>query len=147
MRKLLPALFHSSAPLKILELVLVLFVFFVLGAWQMYMGWQNPDHVGWTTSGTILMTGMIGCTFLIWRRRKTNYSGTSAILFFMQLANAAEGFLKWQAHQKGATWPTVNCALAVVFLVLIFWQEKNRRKEADRDAACEFKIFEMEDRL
>lgn len=147
MPKLLPSSFHSSGPLKIFELLLVLFVFFAQGAWHMHVGWQNPDLVGWTTSGTIFMTGMIACACLIWRRRKTDYSAISAVLLTMQLANAAEGILRWQAHQKGAQWPTANCALAVALFVLILWEEKNRRREAERDAACEFKIFDVEDRI
>ncbi|MDI1312920.1 hypothetical protein [Prosthecobacter sp.] len=146
-RKLLPASLHSSAPLKIFELLLALYVLFGLGTWQMYKGWQHPDYVGWSSSGAIIITGMIACICLIWRRRQTHYSATVLILFVVQLANATQDILKWSAKDEIATWPKMHCALAAAFLVLLIWDEKKRRKEAAKDAASEFKIFDMKDTL
>lgn len=146
-KKLLPASSHSPASLKVFEALLALSMLLGLGPWQMYKGWEHPVHIGWTTSGAILIVGMIVCLCLIWRRRGTRYSATASIMFTMQVANVAEGILKWHAKSDGATWPKMNSALAVAFLAVIIWEEKNRRKEAARDATCEFKIFDMKDTL
>lgn len=145
--KPLSASLHSSAPLKIFELLLVLCALFGLGAWKIYAGWQHPEYLGWTTSGTIYITGMLTCAVLLWRRRGTTYSVTAPFMFTMQLANFAEGILKWRTREEGAAWPTIPCILGLVFFALIIWEERNRRKEAVRDAACEFRIFDMEDKL
>jgi hypothetical protein len=142
-----PLTLHHSTPLKIFELLLMVCVLFGLGAWQMYTGWKHPDHVGWMTSGAIFITGMVACAGLIWHRRGTTYSVVAPLLFTMQLANFAEGILKWRAKEEGATWPAIPCILGLVLLALIIWEERNRRKEAARDATLESKFFDMEDRL
>lgn len=142
-----PLVLYHLASLKIFELLLVLYVLFSLGAWQMYKGWQNPDHVGWTTSGAIFVTGMVACAALLWHRRGTTYSVVAPLMFTMQLANFTEGILKWRAKEEGATWPTIPCVLGLALLALIIWEERNRRKEAARDATLESKFFDMEDTL
>ncbi len=137
---------HHSVPLIIFELLLVLCVL-GLGAWQIHTSWKNPVHVGWTTSGAILITGMFACAGLLWHRWRTRHNAFVPILFTIQLANSVEGILKWRAHENGASWPVMHCALAISFLALIIWDETNLRKEAVRDAARESKYFDMEDTL
>ncbi len=146
-RKTKAASLHSLVPLKIFELLLVLFIFFGLGVWQMRLGREHPDYVGWTASGATLMTGMSVCAWLLWHRRRTHEGVLLPIMFTMQLANVIEDILKWRAKEDGATWPTMHCALCLLFLVLIIWTETNRRKEAARDAARESKLFDLEDSL
>jgi len=90
---------------------------------------------------------MFACSGLLWHRRGTTYSVIFPFLFTMQLANFAEGVLRWRAKEEGATWPTIPCILGLAFLALIIWEERNLRKEAAEDATRESKFFDMEDRL
>lgn len=146
-RKMMPASRPSLVPLKIFELLLVLYVFFGLGVWEMRLGWEHPDYAGWTASGAILMAGMSVCAWLLWHRRGAQEGVLLPIMFTMQAANFAQGILEWLAKEEGAKWPTMQFALCLLFLVLIIWSETNRRKEAAKDAALESKIFDMEDSL
>lgn len=146
-RRAKAASLHSLVPLKIIELLLALYVFFSLGVRQMRLGMEHPDYVGWTASGAILMTGMSVCLWLLWHRWRTHEGVLVPIMFTLQLANVIEGILKWWAKEDGATWPTMNCALCLLFLALIIWTEANRRQEAALDAARESKLFDMEDTL
>lgn len=134
-----------TTPIKFIESVLAIFVF-GQGAWMAHLGWNNPRHVGWIPSGAILMTGMIACTYLVWRRRGTERSTLGPIMFTLQLAQFVEGILKWRAKEEGAVWPTLSCVLAVLFLALIVWEEITHRKDAAKDSIRESKWFDEEDR-
>lgn len=134
-----------TTPIKFIESMLAIFVF-GQGAWMTHLGWNNLRYVGWIPSGAILMTGMIVCGYLVWRRRGTERSTLVPIMFTMQLAQFVEGILKWRAKEEGAVWPTVHCVLAVLFLALIVWEAITHRTEAAKDSTRESKWFDEEDR-
>ncbi len=134
-----------TTPIKFIESIVAI-CFFGAGARMAHSGWNSPGHVGWIPSGAILMTGMIVCAYLVWRRRGTERSTLVPIMFTLQLAQFVEGILKWLAKEEGAVWPTVHCVLAVLFLALIVWEAITHRTEAAKDSTRESKWFDEEDR-
>ncbi|MGV3659100.1 MAG: hypothetical protein ACO1TE_02920 [Prosthecobacter sp.] len=142
----MPRALHPSAPLKIFELLLVAFVFYH-GTWQLQVGLDNAGYVGWIPDGAILITGMVACAWLVWRRRHTERSVLAHVMFVMQLGTFVGDLLKWQAKEEGAAWPVMRCVLGLLFLALIIAEEINHRRAAAKDATRESKHFDMEDDL
>lgn len=120
--------------------------YFCLGLWQFQTGWDNPKQIGWIQGGAVYMIGMLACAWLAWIRRNTQRNTFLHILLIAQLSEATQRGYAWRAHEEGAEWPMANSILAIIMLALILWEAHSARKAAAKDAACEQKFFELDDK-
>jgi hypothetical protein len=128
------------------EMLLVVLLFYH-GGWQMNIAWDNPRHVGWIPSGTLLTIGSMACAWLIWQRRGAQRSTIVPMILVMNSSDLVKGILEWRAKKEGAEWPTTYCIFVALILALMIAEEINHRKQVALEAACESKIFSMEDSL
>lgn len=136
----------SKSALYSTEMLLAL-ALFAIGGWQLYIAWDNPRHVGYIPSGSLLMTGSTACAWLIWIRRGSQRSTLLPIMLVLSSSILVEHILKWQAKEESPAWTAANGILVTLMLAAMIAEKITHRKLLVLEAACEAKFFEQEDRL
>ncbi|GEM_PF-2256870 len=120
--------------------------YFCLGIWEFRTGLDDLGLLGWTQGGAVYMIGMLGCSWKAWRRRNSRRTAFFHILLVAQLAEVTQRGCAWWAGEKEAKWPVAYSVLAIVMVILIIWETRSARKAAAKEAACEQKFFELDDK-